>query len=52
VNVTSFNEVTPHEAPAPAADEELPSTASPLTLTGLIGLLSLGGAFGLRRLRR
>jgi hypothetical protein len=30
----------------------LPSTASPAPLLGLIGLLSLGGAFGLRRLTR
>ena len=31
---------------------ELPRTASPLALTGLIGLLSLAGAFGVRALRR
>jgi len=31
---------------------ELPRTASPLPLSGLIGLLSLGGAFGLRRARK
>lgn len=31
---------------------ELPRTASPLPLTGLIGLLSLGGATVLRRLRK
>jgi hypothetical protein len=34
-------------APAPA----LPKTASPLVLSGLLGLLSLGGAFGLRTWR-
>ena len=34
------------------ADSELPHTASPLPLTSLIGLLSLGGAATLRRLRR
>jgi hypothetical protein len=34
-------------APAPA----LPRTASPLVLSGLLGLLSLGGAFGLRTWR-
>jgi hypothetical protein len=28
---------------------ELPRTASPLPLTGLLGLLSLGGAIALRR---
>ena len=31
------------------APSELPRTASPLPLSGLIGLLSLGGALGLRR---
>ena len=31
---------------------ELPRTASPLPLSGLIGLLSLGGALALRRARR
>jgi hypothetical protein len=30
----------------------LPRTASPLPLSGLIGLLSLGGAFGVRRMRK
>jgi hypothetical protein len=35
-----------------AAEEPLPSTASPLAMSGLIGLLSLGGAFALRRIRR
>jgi hypothetical protein len=32
--------------------EELPATASPLPLAGLVGLLSLGGATALRALRR
>ena len=32
--------------------ERLPQTASPLPLTGLLGLLSLFGAFGVRTLRR
>jgi LPXTG-motif cell wall-anchored protein len=32
--------------------EELPKTASPLPTLGLIGLLSLAGAFGLRLFRR
>ena len=41
------------QAPAQRAQaEELPRTASPLALTGLIGLLSLVGAFGVRALRR
>jgi hypothetical protein len=35
-----------------AEQAELPSTASPLPLAGLLGLLSLAGAVGLRRLRR
>lgn len=35
-----------------SAAEELPRTASPLPLAGLMGLLSLVGAFGLRALRR
>ena len=34
------------------ARAELPKTASPLALSGLLGLLSLGGAFGLRFVRR
>ena len=33
------------------ADTELPKTASPLALSGLVGLLSLGGALGLRGFR-
>jgi hypothetical protein len=37
---------------AEAQPEELPRTASPLALTGLIGLLSLAGAAGLRARRR
>ncbi|MGH9256382.1 MAG: hypothetical protein ACRD3C_17630 [Vicinamibacterales bacterium] len=32
--------------------ERLPQTASPLPLMGLVGLFSLAGAFGVRRLRR
>src|SRR5258705_120543 len=32
--------------------QELPRTASPLPLVGLMGLLSLAGGFGLRLLRR
>lgn len=34
------------------SQEALPRTASPLPLTGLLGLLSLGGALGVRSLRR
>jgi hypothetical protein len=33
-------------------EEQLPRTASPLPIAGVLGLLSLGGAFGLRALRR
>ena len=33
-------------------ENELPDTASPLALSGLIGLLSLAGAVGLRAIRR
>jgi hypothetical protein len=45
------------EAPAAPVEEgrvarELPRSASPLPLTGLIGLLSLAAGAGLRRLRR
>jgi hypothetical protein len=35
-----------------AAPAELPRTASPLALSGLLGLLSLAGAAGVRKLRR
>jgi hypothetical protein len=34
------------------AGNELPRTASPLALTGLIGLLSLVGGVGVRAMRR
>ena len=34
------------------SDDRLPRTASPLALTGLLGLLSVGGAAGLRALYR
>ena len=43
---------TPTPAQAPRAAQPLPDTASPLPLTGLLGLLSLGGAAGIRLLRR
>jgi hypothetical protein len=32
--------------------DELPRTASPLPIAGLLALFSLGGAFGIRALRR
>lgn len=37
---------------AATGSAELPRTASPLALSGLLGMLSLGGAFGLRLTRR
>lgn len=50
---TVTEEPTAEPAPAPEAEvKELPKTASPLPLFGLGALLSLGAAFGLRRLRR
>lgn len=68
VNVTSFREVAaPRQAATTAqpaspvepeplgtagAQGDLPRTASPLPLAGLIGLLSLTGALGIRSLRR
>jgi len=43
----------PEPEPAPqVAQAELPRTASPLPLAGLVGLLSLAAAAGLRRIRR
>jgi hypothetical protein len=55
--VVSAPEPSPEPVPAPqapqvAAAPELPKTASPLPTIGLIGLLSLAGAFGLRLLGR
>ena len=35
-----------------ASDEDLPRTASPLALAGLLGLLSAGGGIGVRAIRR
>jgi LPXTG-motif cell wall-anchored protein len=43
--------VVPVPAPS-AAPAELPKTASNLPLIGLLGLASLGAAFGLRLIRR
>jgi hypothetical protein len=43
----------PRPTPAqPAPEPELPATAGPAPLFGLLGLLSLGGAFGLRALSK
>jgi hypothetical protein len=53
-STTRAQSAAPSRAPAgtsPAAQEQLPRTASPLPLSGLIGLLSLGGALALRRFR-
>jgi len=38
-------------APAPAAPAELPKTASPLPLIGLLGTLALLLSFGLKAIR-
>ena len=40
------------QEPAPVVREQLPRTASPIALAGLLGLLSLGGALGLRTWRK
>jgi hypothetical protein len=40
------------DAEARVAQAELPRTASPLPVAGLLALLSFGGAFGIRALRR
>ncbi len=55
--VTPEQQVKPYEAPAPAPvvvaearPQELPRTASHVPLYAALGLLSLGGAFGLRAL--
>lgn len=40
------------EAATEAPRRELPATASPLPLAGLIGLLSLGAAAAVRRARK
>jgi len=39
-------------APAPAAEPKLPTTASPLPLIALLGLLALGGALTLRMVEK
>lgn len=45
-------EPEPQAVATAGVEEELPRTASPLPLAGLIGLMSLAGAAGLRSLRR
>jgi LPXTG-motif cell wall-anchored protein len=40
-----------NNAPRQQASSELPKTASPYSLIGLLGLLSLAGGFGLRLAR-
>jgi hypothetical protein len=42
----------PQQVGTAGAQQELPRTAGPLPLTGLIGLLSFAGALGVRSLRR
>jgi hypothetical protein len=46
------NEPAPQQRGTSGAQRELPKTAGPLPLTGLIGLLSFAGALGLRSVRR
>lgn len=49
---TSVAQQAPAEPPRQVAQAPLPKTASPLPLVGLIGLLSLSAAAGMRLLRR
>ena len=42
----------PAAEPAPAPAKKLPKTGSPVPLMGLLGLLFLGGSYGLRLIRR
>jgi hypothetical protein len=49
---TSGREDQNNNAPRPQASSELPKTASPYSLIGLLGLLSLAGGFGLRLARK
>jgi hypothetical protein len=58
VIVTPENEVAPYDAPSPATEpvmvaevREMPSTASSVPLFGMIGLLLIGLAVGIRTLR-
>jgi hypothetical protein len=48
---TSGQNENPAPAPRQQASSELPKTASPYLLIGLVGLLLLGGGFGLRLAR-
>src|SRR4029453_18289252 len=48
---TSGQNPAPAPAPRQQASSELPKTASPYSLIGLLGLLSLAGGFGLRLAR-
>jgi len=48
---TAGQNPAPAPAPRQQASSELPKTASPYTLIGLLGLLSLAGGFGLRLAR-
>jgi hypothetical protein len=48
---TSGQNPTPAPAPRQQASSELPKTASPYSLIGFLGLLSLAGGFGLRLAR-
>jgi hypothetical protein len=53
VSGTTGQTVQPRTEPAATTTQnELPRTASPLALYGLVGLLSLGGALGLRFARK
>jgi hypothetical protein len=49
---TSTAQQAPPEPPRQVAQAALPKTASPLPLVGLLGLLSLSAAAGMRALRR
>lgn len=51
-DVRQESTIAQNVAQEPGVQEELPSTASPLALTGLLALLSLAGAAGVRALRR
>jgi pilus assembly protein FimV len=46
------SEPEPQAVGTSGTQQELPRTASPLPIAGLIGLLSLGGAVGIRSMRR
>lgn len=50
-NVEIAQVVTPPPAEALVATNELPATASPMPLIGLLGLLALGAAFSLKLVR-